>query len=99
MLDAYALGSMLQIADDLVLETAVDLAGGRGYSMPQEAHHVQALEGAHGMVEEGRVVLLERLRFFKDQIGGVCALSHCPVVAKRGQRSQDFALEGMSLLE
>jgi hypothetical protein len=33
VLDAHTLGSMLYIADNLILETAVDLAGGRGHSL------------------------------------------------------------------
>jgi hypothetical protein len=42
-------------------------------------------------------VLLERLGFFKDQIGGVFALGHSPVVAKSGERGEDLAMEWMSL--
>jgi len=66
--------SMLQIADNLVLETAVDLAGSCRDSMTQEAHHIQALKVAHGVMHKSRIVPLERLGFFEDHIGGVFAL-------------------------
>ena len=55
---------MLQITDNLALETAVDLAGSRRDSMTQEAHHIQALKGAHGVMDKSRIVLLERLGVF-----------------------------------
>ena len=56
--DTHSFGSMLQIADDLVLEATVDFTGGGGDPMPQKAHHVQALEVAHGVVDKSRIVLL-----------------------------------------
>ena len=72
--NAYAFASMLQIADNLALETAVDLAGSRRDSMTQEAHHIQALKVAQGVMDKSRIVPLERLGFFEDHIGGVFAL-------------------------
>jgi hypothetical protein len=88
---------MLQIADKLVLETAVDLAGGRRDSMPQEAHHIQALKVAHGVMDKSRIVPLERLGFFEDHIGGVFALGHRPIIMQSGQGGEDLAMERVSL--
>ena len=97
--NAYAFASMLQIADDLVLETAVDLAGGRRDSMTQEAHHVQALKVAHGLMHKSWIVPLERLGFFEDHIGGVFALGHRPIIMQSGQGGEDLAMERMSLTQ
>ena len=53
VLDAHAFGSMPQVADNLILETTVDLAGGRGDAMPQKAHHIQEAGDALAVARRG----------------------------------------------
>jgi hypothetical protein len=99
VLEAHAFGPMLQVTDDLVLEAAIDLARRRGHAMAPEAHHLQALEVAQGMVKERRIVLLERLGALKDQIGGVLALGDAPRVMQASKGGHDLAVERMGLLQ